>query len=497
MEIVLKQLKDKLQKFEGAESSESDVSNRIVLWLLEEYLGYDREDMRWEPPAREKRKDRRIDIMITLSEEKKLLVETKRYEKELDEEDQVQLLDYMTGKNVEWGILTNGREFLLISKSIDAVSYGKKYSDVNDKIVLRIQVGVGAQKGKNEKYLKYLSREQLFDRNNTNYYRDIAYFFALHELSESSKGAYVNTLYNFFDFYVGKGKNYIEYSRGGHRALEDVLESDVVEFFKAERPQGRPYTGKVPKSKCAHITTMYNVLQGANYIQNHRLDNLLERATREFSSGETNVAIDNNILTKENVGFIMRRLKEKNKPNKILIFTLCAYYGFDRGKIVDFCSMPWSFVQFDKKRFELDGKYYPMVRVLADCLEEMKRNYKEKGISPKSIYVTKHKGKYYPIKSDTINMLFDEEIKTLQESGIDWTVLNPQSTRAMVIYNMFRSGCNMEHIAYLTGATVSQIMRYIPNNIVEEAGKKTWEKKQDTGRNQHPYREIFDSDADR
>ena len=494
METILKQLKDKLQKFEGIESSESDVSNKVVLWLLEDYLGYDREDMRWEPPAREKKRDRRIDIMITLPEEKKLLVETKRYEKDLDEEDQIQLLDYMTGKNVEWGILTNGREFLLISKSIDAVSYGKKYSDINDKVVLKIQIGVGIRKGKNERYLKYLSKEHLFERNNTNYFRDIAYFFALHELSESSKEKYVNTLYNFFNFHVEKGKNYIEYSRGGHRALEDISESDVMDFFKADRPQGRPYTGKVPKSKCAHITTMYNVLQGANYIQNHRLDNLLERANKEFSSVETNVAWDNNILTKENVGFIMEKLKEKNKPNKILIFTLCAYYGFDRGKIVDFCSMPWSFIQFEKKRFEMDGKYYPMVKALADCLEDMKRNYKDKGVSPKSIYVTKHNGKYYPVKSDTINMLFDEEIKTLQEKEVDWKILNPQSTRAMLIHNMFKSGCNIEHIAYLTGATVSQIMRYIPNNVIEEAGKKKWEKKQDSGRSQHPYKEIFDNE---
>ena len=494
MEIVLKQLKDKLQKFDGIESSENDVSNRVVLWLLEEYLGYDRDDMRWETSAREKKKDRRIDIMITLSEEKKLLVETKRYEKDLDEEDLMQLLDYMIGKNVEWGILTNGREFLLISKSIDAVSYGKKYSDINDKVVLNIQIGVGSKKGKNEKYLKYLSKEQLFERNNTNYYRDIAYFFALHELSDSSKGAYVNTLYNFFDFYIGKGKNYIEYSRGGHRALEDVSENDVVEFFKEERPHGRPYTGKVPKSKCAHITTMYNVLQGANYIQNHRLENLLERANREFMSEETNIAMDNNILTIENVGFIMNKLKEKNKPNKILIFTLCAYYGFDRGKILEFCAMPWSFIQFEKKRFELGGKYYPMVKVLAECLEEMRRNYKDKGVTPKSIYVTKHNGKYYPVKSDTINMLFDEDIKKLQEKEVDWKILNPQSTRAMLIYNMFASGCTIEHIAYLTGATVSQIMRYIPNSIIEEMGKKKWEKKQDTGRNQHPYKKIFDNE---
>ena len=156
--------------------------------------------------------------------------------------------------------------------------------------------------------------------------------------------------------------------------------------------------------------------------------------------------------------------------------------------------MPWSYIQFEKKRFELGGKYYPMVKVMAESLEEMKKNYKERGVNPKSIYVTKHKGKYYPIKSDTINMLFDEDIKKIQERDVDWKVLNPQTTRAMLIYNMFVNGCTIEHIAYLTGATVSQIMRYIPNSVIEEAGKKTWEKKQDTGRNQHPYKEIFDAE---
>ncbi len=491
MEIILKQLRNKLEKFEGSESSETDVSNIVVLWLLEEYLGYDREDMKWESPAREKKRDRRCDILINISNDKKLIVETKCYDKNLDEEDQVQLLDYMNGKNVEWGILTNGREYQLISKSIDTISFGKKYSSISDKVVLQVQISVGKRKGKNEKYLKYLSKENLFEQSNTNYYRDVAYFFALHELSESSKEKYMNTLYNFFDYYIGKGKTYTEYGRGGHRALEDVSINDVIDFFKADRPLGRPYTGKAPKSKCAHITTMYNVLKEANYIYSHRLDNLLERAICEFATEETNVVFEKNILTKENIQFILSKL---NKPNKIMMFTLCAYYGFDRGQIVDFFALPWAAIEYDKKRFKLDGKYYPLVSVLEESLDEMKKQYKRRGINPKAIYVTRRNGKCFTVKSDAINTMFDEEIKILKEGNVEWQILNPQNTRAMLIYNMFENGCTIEQIVYLTGATVTQILRYISNETIEKFGRRSWEKKQEAGRNLHPYKEIFDKE---
>ena len=177
---VIKQLRKKLIQFEkeSERKSEDDLSNQIILWLLEDCLGYERSSMHWEKRLPSKNRNCFADIVIDIQEGEKLIVETKKYDsqKDLDEEDIQQLTDYLSRENSLWGILTNGREILLINMRASA------NINVMEKIVLRINVAVGKQRGKNEKYISYLSKEKIFDSRVTNYYRDIAYFFSLHKI---------------------------------------------------------------------------------------------------------------------------------------------------------------------------------------------------------------------------------------------------------------------------------------------------------------------------
>lgn len=163
MNTVIKQLRGKLIQFEkeSERKSEDDLSNQVILWLLEDCLGYERSSMHWEKRMPSKNRNRFADIVIDIREGEKLIVETKKYDpkRDLDDDDIQQLIDYLSRENSSWGILTNGREILLINITASAGI------NVAEKVVLRINIAVGKQRGKNEnisnifRKKKYLTAE--------------------------------------------------------------------------------------------------------------------------------------------------------------------------------------------------------------------------------------------------------------------------------------------------------------------------------------------------
>lgn len=120
------------------------MSNQVILWLLEDCLGYERSSMHWEKRMPSKNRNRFADIVIDIREGEKLIVETKKYDpkRDLDDDDLQQLIDYLSREKSSWGILTNGREILLVNIAASAGI------DVAEKVVLRINIAVGKQRGK-------------------------------------------------------------------------------------------------------------------------------------------------------------------------------------------------------------------------------------------------------------------------------------------------------------------------------------------------------------
>lgn len=84
MNTVIKQLRGKLIQFEkeSERKSEDDLSNQVILWLLEDCLGYERSSMHWEKRMPSKNRNRFADIVIDIREGEKLIVETKKIRSE-------------------------------------------------------------------------------------------------------------------------------------------------------------------------------------------------------------------------------------------------------------------------------------------------------------------------------------------------------------------------------------------------------------------------------
>lgn len=485
----LKKLIEKIELLGSKADSEENLKIHVISWMLRE-LGYDEQNFDYEHPlCRDKNKDMHADIFISIDKNTAMFIETKKYSKDLDENDILQLLGYMMihQGEITWGILTNGRQIILLCNGID-VETNKGKNEYRKRIVMNIQMNPVTRQFKNAKYIKYLTMESIFETHVTNYFRAVAQFLAKHPLSSESEEKYKNTLWRFFDYYITKGNEYKIFGDRLYAPLEDITDRDFVEFLKQIEPITRKASGKVPLAKCSHIYTMYDILEKNGHIAKNTMKNVRDRAKSEYEKAEFENKF-NNILTSEDIRVILDKLS--NKPYKIIIFTLVAYYGLSRENVSRFLSESWSIIDWKNHIFMLNGKKYPLIRIIEENLLKMQNEYRIKGIKkPSAIYVYKKKDKYSAVSANSISAVF-EEIKHFTEIGSDCAKINPQNSRAAVIYNMLCAGCTIEEIAYITDATLSQLIKYLPDEIVKRNGEKQWKSKSG-GRYKHPFKELFD-----
>lgn len=485
--MELEKLIERIELLGDKTDSEQNLKHFVTVWMLKK-LGYEEVLFDFEHPlCRDSKNNKHADIFIPIENGKAMFVETKKYTKDLSEEDILQLAEYITlYHEIAWGILTNGRQIFLLNNSIDI--YGSEQKSMLDKLVLNVEYNPVTGQFKNREYIKYFSMESIYKTGVTNYYKAVAQFLAKHSLSKASQEKYQNTLWQFFDYYISKGNKYIVYGAREYAPLEEIKDRDFIDFLKNFKSTTRQASGKAPLAKCSHIFTMYDVMEKNGYISSNTMRDLRSRAKIEYDKG---VSEDDpkKILSSKNIEIIMDKIK--NKPYKVVIFTLVAYYGFSRDKITKFLAQPWSSVDFDKHIFELDNKMYPLTRVMENNLKLMRDNYKKRGIKkPSAIYVFKKNGIYTTVGTDTINAVFDD-IKRYTEQGVNWKLFNPQNTRSAAIYNMLCAGCSIEEIAYITDSSIVQLIKYLPDDIVDKNGERKW-KNRNGGKDIHPFKEIFD-----
>lgn len=103
----------------------------------------------------------------------------------------------------------------------------------------------------------------------------------------------------------------------------------------------------------------------------------------------------------------------------------------------------------------------------------------------------KKNGVYSTVGTDSINAVFDE-IKKYDDDGGNWKLFNLQNARASAIYRMLCSGCSIEEIAYITDSPVQQLIKYLPDDIVDYNGARKWRTKIG-GKEKHPFKDSFDN----
>ena len=439
--------------------TEENIKINLIRDVFLKRFGYELMDCTYERDS----KGKRSDISVAVHEGKELFfIETKRGDEKLSYENVNQISEYLNRPGMEWGLITNGKEYMLINAKIDPPK------DLNNesykhKIVFWFDIfDLKNKERTNVKYFKYLGYEEIFERRTTTFYRDIAQFKAIaFPNNDRSWATYKSTLNQFFDFLSKQRRS--KYRKG---ILEEINQEDFWEFIKAKQDgdgKTRNVTSKrTIENNYSHISSMFNTLRDSGRITRTFFDRGRGYGLEDFA--ETKIKKSNNYLNTENVKSVIEYYSNKlHGARDNCMFLLCATMGFERPNIIE---LTWDDVYLNRKTpyVEVGIRKLDLSPILISCFGSMYSENKREKIKGNRVFNTMYKGKYRPFSESTINGIFDK-IRNIGEEE-KWKYFSPQYVKICLIDVMFREGYSIDEIIFQTGIDVKNICRYINNKDI-------------------------------
>ena len=484
MKEIIKNIRHRFSELSSLK--EEMIKIHIVLELFLNKLGFDPKCWIYEDSVG---KDR-ADMIYKVNNKAIFLVETKGLSKsgkisdlELTFDDRKQLTEYLNSHpdNIAWGLLTNGKRYILFNNNIKG--------NIDDKVVFDISV----DKPKDQPYLKYFSYENLFVNKNTTFFADIAQFKAYRNNSgskNSSWDVYKSTLFNFFDYYAANHQ-YQSLGPNARECLTRITVEDFLSYMNGKTQKKSTKSGKIVSSKStiensySYLSAFFTTLKEMGDISEHSFKYGREQSLAMY--GDSPKIKSENHLTKSKYTRILRYIyANKNCYRNMTIFLLCAYYGMERSEVNE---LVWDNVDIKKEKLNVNDRSYKMDCLLKMCLEKI---YAEKVMNKSKhnyVITTYNNKKCRKANSSTINAVFDS-FKSIDSKDTTWCDFSPQYTRECLIRTMFESGYSLEQLAAYIGVDVTRIISYIPSEIIISEGRKRLTK----GNKQvvHPYKEVVE-----
>lgn len=484
MQDIIKNIRHRFPELSNLK--EENIKIHIVLELFLNKLGFNPKYWVYEDPVG---KDR-ADMTYRMNEKAIFLVETKGLSKsekisdlELIFDDKKQVTEYLNSHpdNIAWGLLTNGRRYILFNNNIKG--------NIDDKIVFDISV----DKPKDQLYLKYFSYENLFINKNTTFFADIAQFKAYRKNAAgkiSSWDVYKSTLFIFFDYYSANHQ-YRSISPNARECLTRITVEDFLSYMNGKTQEKSKKSGKIVSSKqtiqnnYSYLAAFFNTLKEMGDIPEHSFKYGREQSLSVYD--DTPKIKSENHLTVDRYEKILNHIfLDKNNYRNMTIFLLCAYYGFERSEVNE---LIWDEIDITKEQITLNDRSYKMDKLLKMCLEKI---YAEKTrLKSKHNYVitTYSNKKFRKANSSTINAVFDS-FENIDINDTTWCDFSPQYTRECLIRTMFINGYSLEQLAAYIGVDVTRIISYIPSEIIASEGRK----RLNNGNKHvvHPYKAVVE-----
>lgn len=484
MQEIIKNIRHRFSELSSLK--EEMIKIHIVLELFMNKLGFNPMCWVYEDPVG---KDR-ADMTYKINDKAIFLVETKGLSKsgkisdlELTFDDRKQLTEYLNSHpdNITWGLLTNGKRYILFNNNIKG--------NIDDKVVFDISV----DKPKDQPYLKYFSYENLFVNKNTTFFADIAQFKAYRknaDSKDSSWSVYKSTLFNFFDYYAANHQ-YRSLSPNARECLTRITVEDFLSYMNGKMQEKSKKSGKIVSSKTtiensySYLSAFFTTLKEMGDIPEHSFKYGREQSLAMYDSKPK--IKSENYLTIDRYEKILKYIyTNKNSYRNMTIFLLCAYYGLERSEVNE---LVWDNVDINKGKFTINDRSYKLDSLLKMCLKNI---YAEKvKLKSKHNYVitTYSNKKYRKANSSTINAVFDS-FENIDSNDTTWCDFSPQYTRECLIRTMFESGYSLEQLAAYIGVDVTRIISYIPTEIIVSEGTKRLNK--GNKRVVHPYKDVVE-----
>ncbi|UZW12599.1 type I restriction enzyme HsdR N-terminal domain-containing protein [Clostridium pasteurianum] len=442
MDDIIDSIKKNFEKLSRV--NEENIKVLIIVEVLKK-LGYEPSTFDFEPPVY---KRERADIKIQVSQNDFLYIETKRGDCDLGQDDIIQIAQYLNVNSIEWGILTNGKEYFLINNKIDTVTISE--SALQDKVVFRINLSTN----KEVKFFKYLSKEAIFDSKVTKYFKEIAQFRAYkYPNGTGSWNTYRGTLCSFFTYYADKESKY--------RPLKEIRVDDFEQFLHYEQKQ-KEGTGKSVNAldtfnnKYSHIRSMFNELKKHDKIGNHNFEEERKKLVKNLNY--TSVSKEENYLNYNNIKIAFEFLKSTERPvRNITLFLFSIFMGLERSTIRN---LNWKMFNSNRTIINISGRVTPLPIKLTEYIKKLEIQNKEDGIKGNYVFYTYYGKKFNQITESAINDVFDR-LKKIDEDNIKWTYFSPQYIRNYLVIGLFENGYSIEEIVYLTGMELVNISTLI------------------------------------
>lgn len=444
----IKEIKDRFNRLENL--NEENIKIKIVLDILIA-LGYDSETFDFEHKVYHR--DQIADIAIKINDKEYFYVEVKNGYNGLSEKNIIQLAGYLHTKSIEWGLLTNGKELILINDDIRTQS--TEESALEDKIVLRINL-MTIKKVNN---LRFMSMEAIFETGVTKYFKAIAQFKAYKFPGDNKNfNVYKGTLNNFFNYFIDKENKYVD--------IEKIRVDEFKSFLEYEQDKKKNISRSVRsqstfKNKYSHIRSMLQELKKQKYISHHNFEQERDKLIKELEYKE--VSKDKNFFNEENVSEILKFMESTQSPvrNKV-IFLLSIYMGLERSTLKN---IETRMFDLEKKIIKIDERTIPLPSKLGLLVKELIKENKSKRIKGKYLFYTNYFKKYNVMTESAINDLFIR-FKDINPNDKKWTVFSPQYIRECLIEKLFENNYSIEEISYVIGMDLKNISKYISSDKI-------------------------------
>ncbi|MGG3192988.1 type I restriction enzyme HsdR N-terminal domain-containing protein [Priestia aryabhattai] len=441
----LKQMYDKFK-----DTGEGNIKNHVVAKFLE-MLGYDSLEFYYEHSMYHR--NGRADIAVKIERETYLYVEVKSANNKLDEKEQLQLARYLYDSRLSWGILTNGKTFILMNNSIESLPSLHRPS-VDDRVVFKIDIF----NKKNENLIEYFSKRSIYDTQITNYFRDIAKYKAYKfPLGGGSWNVYKSTLFNFFKYYADQQKRYRDLGQIRVDEFEDFLKHEME--MKNSKSSGRKIKSiDTFDNKYSHIRSFFQALN----IKSNGFDEGKIQLIRRMNLKEE-IVESNELLTEDNIELILNFYSNRRDSirNKALIL-LCLSFGLERSTLLSLTTD-----SIYKERLIIGNRELVMPKKLQLILEELKEQHKSNKVKDNCLFYTKYNNEYKPLSESTINYIFDT-VSEIDKSNSLWKKLNTAYIRSTLIKKLFENNFSLEEIVYLTGADLVSLSNLISTDDIIE-----------------------------
>lgn len=473
----LRSLYNKLISLHGEDINEKTMQNIIVTKLLDT-LGYNKDYFYHEYITDN---DGKVDLSVKNIETKLpiLYIETKKPNHIFTQKDYSQIANYLNCSNINWGILTNGKTFILLNNSIDAKAHNKIVLSFN--LLYDKYNNEYSSPLRNNNNLKLFSYEYLIENRKTDYFIYLSNYRNTIK-NEHSYRQYESTVYNFLNYladYYAYNLSYIN---------PDIFKEYIVRNLNSPLATNRKVIHKETiKNNFSHINSFYrkvieplekrNPFKEVN--QTIFLNSILK--SHDLKEKDAKYAL---LLTNEEIKMLLVQC-ENNRHNlrNTLIVLLFVYAGIDTHEISEL-----KIKDFHEESCALciNNRIIPLPKKLSNLVKLYKDEQKKLKPMPQYLFSCRYYNSYRKISNSNMNAIINDQFKLLNISEERKKILNTSFIKKSLIKSMIYNKIPLQEISKFTGLSLSTLEDYITNEDISNV-------KFDKILKNHPYKEIFES----